>query len=241
MKRKGYGEEGVTGDSFDIELYKRRVSKEILKLLSHKERKSIITYDRLDVNPSLGSFEKEIALRLKHHQMCSGHIWQKAIGCHTNFIDLGTGHESGCDIMSVDKRIIMEVKNRTSTDNSSSRRRNLEKLATYKKDNPCCQEAVYGYVNLESEEKTQVGFRRVTNYNGVDILELGGDELFKYVFGSQAVEVTDFIINFVRNFYIEQNLLKEKRLIIFEKLKSFDVCAKDILLIYELENMLNGR
>ena len=63
-----------------------------------------------------------------------GHVWQRCIGAYEGFEDLGEGHPSGLDIIHHGRKIIMEVKNATNTDNSSSRNAKLSLLADYKRD-----------------------------------------------------------------------------------------------------------
>ncbi|NBV25373.1 MAG: Eco47II family restriction endonuclease [Proteobacteria bacterium] len=61
-----------------------------------------------------------------------GEIWQMVIGNYHKFIDLKTGHTSGLDILSTERKIVIELKNRYNTDNASSRKTNLDKLYKYK-------------------------------------------------------------------------------------------------------------
>lgn len=63
-------------------------------------------------------------------------IWQAVLGCYKSFINLGEGHETKLDIISYDRKIIIELKNRTNTDNSSSRKTKYDKLADFKMKNP---------------------------------------------------------------------------------------------------------
>jgi hypothetical protein len=63
----------------------------------------------------------KIALKVIQRRMNYGKIWQCVLGNYYGFNDLKTGHETGVDILSVGRKILIELKNRTNTDNSSSR------------------------------------------------------------------------------------------------------------------------
>ena len=90
--------------------------------------------------------------KLKQIQMKIGKIWQIAIGSYNNFIDLGEGDSSGCDIISHKRKIIIELKNRHNTDNASAKKTNINKLRTYVNNNN-------GYIGIYAvvNEKTKSG------------------------------------------------------------------------------------
>ena len=94
------------------------------------------------------------ALSIKQKQMKYGHIWQSVIGAYDSFMDLKEGHVTGLDVMSVQRKMIIEVKNRYNTDNSSSRKSCFDRLAKYKKDHPDFM-CIYAVINdrLESQQK----------------------------------------------------------------------------------------
>ena len=123
-----------------------------------------------------------------------GEIWQEVLGNYSDCINLKKGHETGLDIMSRSKKFIMELKNRTNTDNSSSKKCNLDKLAKFKKDNPeyIC---IYANINDNTEEKTLHGCVKKILHNDVEIVHMIGYELFKFILGND----TDLIIDFVKN------------------------------------------
>jgi hypothetical protein len=76
-----------------------------------------------------------------------GEIWQEVLGNYQGYTNLKVGHETGLDILSDSKKVIIELKNRTNTDNSSSKKSNLDKLAKFKKNNPeytCIYERIAG-------------------------------------------------------------------------------------------------
>ena len=64
-----------------------------------------------------------------------GEIWEEAIGNYDGFIKLKIGNDTGLDIISKSRKIIIELKNRTNTDNHSSRKANMDKLVKFKNPN----------------------------------------------------------------------------------------------------------
>ena len=60
------------------------------------------------------------------------------------------------DIICSRNKIAIELKNRTNTDNHSSRKTNFDKLAKFKKENPeyLC---IYATINADSKKKTVDG------------------------------------------------------------------------------------
>lgn len=62
-----------------------------------------------------------------------GEIWQEIIGQYDTFTNLGRGHHTGLDILSNKRKIIIELKNRTNTDNASAKKSNLDKLVSLKR------------------------------------------------------------------------------------------------------------
>lgn len=115
---------------FNLEKYFELLDKNIKHILLRHEN-NIITYDILDTEKS--KTNKLIALKEKQRQMKIGEIWQEVLGNYNTFINLKIGHETGLDILSITKKIIIELKNRTNTDNASSKKTNFDKLSTFKK------------------------------------------------------------------------------------------------------------
>ena len=76
------------------------------------------------------------------------------------------------DIISRSREIIIEIKNRTNTDNSSSRKTNLNKLALFKKQNPEYM-CVYGTTRRgdNTKQKTNNGYE-IKEYMGMCLLRL---------------------------------------------------------------------
>jgi len=176
--------------SFNIENYFNILEQEISKILSRKE-KDLLTFDILDTEKSINN--KLIALREKQRQMKIGEIWQVVIGNYDGFENLKIGHESGLDILSTSKKIAIELKNRTNTDNYSSKKSNFDKLSNYKKAN---QEyiCIYGNINSKTEKSTLKGRKKIIKYYGIEIEHLIGYELLFFIFGTD----TSCIINFVK-------------------------------------------
>jgi hypothetical protein len=178
-------------ESFNIENYFNILELEISKILSRKE-KDVLTYDILDTEKSKNN--KLIALRERQRQMKIGEIWQVVIGNYDGFENLKIGHESGLDIISISKKIVIELKNRTNTDNNSSKKSNLDKLSNFKKDN---QEyiCIYGNINARTEKTTLKGRKKIIKHCGIEIEHLIGHELLFFIFGRNTL----CIINFVKN------------------------------------------
>ena len=126
-----------------------------------------------------------------------GEIWQIILGNYYDYNDLGIGHESGLDIVSYKHKIAIELKNRTNTDNASSKKSNLDKLANFKIKNPDYT-CIYGTIN----EKTKNGSIKTILHNNVEIKHYSGLSLVKFILGDN----TDNIIKFTKNL-IDEYLL----------------------------------
>jgi hypothetical protein len=140
--------------SFDLEKYFKLLETIIENILSRSENE-VLTYDILDTEKSKKN--KLIVLKEKQRQMKIGEIWQEVIGNYNGYINLKNGHKTGLDILSHTNKIAIELKNRTNTDNASSRKSNLDKLAKFKKNNPeyTC---IYANINDNTEKKNDKRF-----------------------------------------------------------------------------------
>lgn len=127
-----------------------------------------------------------ISLHIKQLQMKFGIIWQKAIGKYKRFIDLGNGKIF--DVINHERKIIMEIKNRYNTDNSTSRNANYSKLALFKKNHPDYT-CVYAVIN----DKTLNGTEYFIEHDKQQIKYCSGKKLMKYVFGDDDELVYSFI------------------------------------------------
>jgi len=107
---------------------------------------------------------------------------------------LKKGHYTGLDIISHTKKFAIELKNRTNTDNSSSKKSNLDKLAKFKKDNPeyLC---IYANINDDTEKKTLQGSIKSIIHNGVEIKHYIGYEFLKFILGDNVAIIVEFVKN----------------------------------------------
>jgi hypothetical protein len=132
-------------------------------------------------------------LKEKQRMMKIGEIWQEVIGSYYGFINLKSGHKTGLDILSHSKKIAIELKNRTNTDNSPSRKYNFDKLSQFKKKNPDYR-CIYANINANTKEKTLEGYTKKIVYNNVEIEHYVGYVFLKFIFE----EDVDIIINFIK-------------------------------------------
>lgn len=158
----------------------------------------ILTYDILDTEKTKQN--KLLALKEKQRQMKVGEIWQEVLGNYDGFINLKVGHKTGLDILSHTKKIAIELKNRTNTDNASSKKSNLDKLANFKKNNPdyIC---IYANINADTEEKTLTGSIRKILHNGQELEHQVGYAFLQFM----LTDDTDTIIQFVKNTITKYN------------------------------------
>ena len=176
---------------FCLSKYCELIDRSIHNILLRPEN-DVLTYDILDTEKS--KTNKLLALKEKQRQMKVGEIWQEVLGNYNGCINLKIGHETGLDILSHTKKIAVELKNRTNTDNSSSKKSNLDKLANFKKTNPeyIC---VYANINADTEKKTLQGSIKKILHNGVELEHQIGYKFLKFILGND----TDVIIQFVKN------------------------------------------
>jgi len=135
-----------------------------------------------------------IALKEKQRQMKVGEVWQEVIGNYEGFVNLKVGHESGLDILSHTKKLAIEIKNRTNTDNASSKKSNIEKLTKFKKNNPEYR-CIYACINASTKEKTIRGFIEKSIHNDVEIEHQIGFEFLTFIFGNDVNVIIDFVKN----------------------------------------------
>lgn len=125
-----------------------------------------------------------------------GEIWQECIGNYYGFINLKIGHDTGLDILSEENKIIIELKNRTNTDNASSKKSNFDNLSKFKKENPEYK-CIYANINDSTEEKTLHGFIKKIIHNDVELEHHVGYEFLKFIFGKNTEDIVKFIKNTV--------------------------------------------
>jgi hypothetical protein len=164
---------------------------EIITTILTKESSDTFTFDILDNDRSKEN--KLIILREKQRKMRIGEIWQSIIGNYDEFINLKQGHETGLDILSHTRKIAIELKNRTNTDNASSKKSNLNKLAEFKLKNPDYT-CIYACINDKNEKKTLLGNNKKIIHNNVEIEHMIGMKFLNFIFN----EDTDKILNTIR-------------------------------------------
>jgi hypothetical protein len=165
---------------FNLEDYLDDINKKIEKVMKQSKYNEDIIEDILldkyiEKNVDMVKFTK----KLKQLQMNIGKIWQITIGNYHNFVDLGEGDVTSLDVKSDKRKIIMEIKNRYNTDNASSRKTNLSKLAKYKKENPE-YECIYAIIN----EKQKSGKDDIITHDGMNIRYLSGQKLLDFIFNN---------------------------------------------------------
>lgn len=174
---------------FNVDEYLNNLKMRILVILS-RTSKTKLTYDILDTDKSIKN--KLIGLKEKQRQMKIGEIFQFVLGSYDTFEDLGVGHESGLDILSNSRKIVIELKNRTNTDNSSSRKANFDKLVEFKTKHPE-YECIYGCINDSTEAKTQNGDYQTIIHNGVEIKKYIGAKLLALILGKNSEKIIKFV------------------------------------------------
>jgi hypothetical protein len=176
---------------FSLNDYMEFLSK-IIKHILLRPEKDKLTYDILDTEKS--KTNKLLALKEKQRQMKIGEIMQVVLGNYDGFIDLKIGHETGLDIISHSKKIAIELKNRTNTDNASSKKSNLDKLAKFKKTHPdyLC---IYANINDDTETKTLTGCRKTIVHDGVEIEHQIGNVFLTFILGDDRDEIIKFVKN----------------------------------------------
>lgn len=161
----------------NLKLYLIKINKIIDNILL-KENSNVLTYDILDSKDIIK--QKLICLKYKQTQMKIGNIWQNILGNYNNFNNLNIGHKTGLDIISYKDKIAIELKNRTNTDNYSSKKQNLNKLSEFKKNNPdfLC---IYGCINENNKEKTHKGLIKKIIHNNEEIYIYTGYKLLNLI------------------------------------------------------------
>lgn len=174
-------------NQFSLKTFLCKVDK-IMTDIFNARKDDTITYDILDTSRSEKS--KKICKMERLRQMDIGRIWQKVIGNYKGYEDLGIGHISGLDVVSHSNKVIIELKNRTNTDNASAKKSNLNKLAEFKLKNPDYK-CVYGTINDNTFAKTEKGFIKKIKYKDVEILHYTGKPLLELIFQHNTDKIID--------------------------------------------------
>ena len=175
---------------FMLDVYYEKMDKAIHNILT-RQCNETLTYDILDTEKSVKN--KLTSLKERQRQMKVGEIWQEMIGNYEDFVDLKIGHATGLDILSETRKLAIELKNRTNTDNASSRKANFDKLSVFKKQHPDYT-CIYANINAETEKKT-LGYKKEITHNDVEIEQHVGREFLTFIFGERTDEIIEFIKN----------------------------------------------
>jgi hypothetical protein len=158
--------------------YQKKIEDKISELLD-KDR-SPFTFERSVFG--IDSEEQKKALKIAHEvrqcQQKEGRINEIVLGNVYGWEELRVGSPSGLDIRRCDGKYFVELKNKHNTMNSSSRKAVIEKLVKWSAKNPETT-CILGIVN----PKNGKGYQKEIQQDGECIKELGGEELFKLVFG----------------------------------------------------------
>lgn len=184
-------------DMINLKLYLININSIIDNILN-KDQSTNLTYDLLD-SPNIIQ-NKLICLKYKQIQMKIGLIWQNILGSYYNFTNLNNGHKTGLDIISVKRKIIIELKNRTNTDNNSSKKENFNKLALFKKNSPdyLC---IYGCINENTKDKTLKGSIKKIKHNNQDLYIYTGYKLLELILEKNTYIIVYHIKNKFHEFY----------------------------------------
>ena len=174
---------------FNREQYFTKLEENVKGILQ-RPTKDVLAYDILDTDRS--KVNKMVALKEKQRQMKIGEIWQVAVGNYKDCQDLKVGHVTGLDILSEKRKFIAELKNRTNTDNASSKKTNFDKLAKFKAEHPeyTC---IYANINDDTEEKSSQTTVKKFQHNAVELEHHIGDQFLKYIFGDDTNAVVEFL------------------------------------------------
>jgi hypothetical protein len=183
--------EFIIEEEFVLSEYFEKMETIIQNILLRPEN-DVLTYDILDTEKSKKN--KLLSLKEKQRQMKVGEIWQEIIGNYDEFINLKIGHETGLDILSNTRKLAIELKNRTNTDNASSKKSNLDKLSKFKKENPKYT-CIYANINADTEKKTLQGSNKKITHNGVEIEHQVGCQFLTFIFGEKTEEIIEFVKN----------------------------------------------
>jgi hypothetical protein len=171
--------------------YYNKVYLIVKNIFNKKVEKNKIMYDILD--PEELTKYLLISLKIKHIQMKYGLLWQKIIGAYNNFKDLKIGNKSGLDIISEERKIVIELKNRYNTDNAASKKTNFDKLALFKKNNPEYK-CVYGIINDKREEGK---FLKIL-HNEQEIYYYSANKLFELIYEDNYKEIINSILKIIK-------------------------------------------
>lgn len=179
----------------ELNQYKKNITS-LIKQTLYAKRKEFVFEPTIFGNNSPENIKLlKNAFDVRQQQMKEGNIAQISIGNFDGWEDLDIGHSSGLDCKKKDNSIVMEIKNKFNTCNSSSQKTLLDKLAKYKKENPttrCIWAIANPKPNCQKMKETII-------YDGVEIEKIQGIELFKLVFNINGIDYSENIINTIKN------------------------------------------
>lgn len=160
-------------------------------------------YDDILLNSVITEEERNVCLSITRKRMFIGNLWQRICGNIPHIEDLGIGHPTGLDLKTADDipyPFAMELKNSYNTDNNSSKKRNLEKLANFKTEYPQYN-VIYGFINTSSK-KNNNGDDKIKQFTinkdgkniEVNIRHLSGNKLLRFLLGEEYNQVVSLII-----------------------------------------------
>jgi hypothetical protein len=159
------------------------------KLTKYKDEDTIFNVFDKNLKENL-----EICHKIHQLKMIEGFIAQDCIGNFYGWKNLDKGYESGCDVMKDDGSILIEIKNKYSTCNSSSKKNIFDRLSIYKKNNKNTK-CIYGIINPKNKLKP---INKKIIHNNREIFHIEGYELFKIVFNIDNIDYSKYIINEIK-------------------------------------------
>jgi len=163
---------------FRINRYIKKVKPKIERILKLKRKEFVYEETIFGVENKEIIKNLKIAHNIRQTQMKEGDIAQVVLGNFYGWKDLGTGHETGLDLLKEDNSAIIELKNKWNTCNSSSSKALCDKLSNYKKKNTNTR-CIWGVINPKDINKNNSS---KFEYDGVIIEKLEGNELLDYIF-----------------------------------------------------------
>jgi hypothetical protein len=133
---------------------------------------------RRNINLTVAEINSIVNLKrsISHHL---GDFWQRVLGDAPGWENLGVGDDTGCDIRNAEQNIVIELKNKMTTMNSSSKAAVMKKL---QKQQELGNKAILGIVN---------GNGKTTIDKSTGIPVATGADLFDIVYGNRFTEVID--------------------------------------------------
>lgn len=187
VQRKKYKE--LLFENYKIKIKELIISKINALNKPYQYKKTLLSDDTNDNIKKL-----EIAYHVHQKYMIEGEIAQIITGNFIGWEDLKQDHKSGLDIRKKDNSIIIELKNKYNTCNSSDEKKLLNKLCKYKKENPNTR-CIWGVINPKNNKSVS----KKIIHNGVEIEKIEGQKLLSLIFTIYNQDYTPEIIPFVKS------------------------------------------